>query len=58
MSPALGLLTVNAFVASNYVLIPLQSQYLALNGLEKLLDTILGQVKDNVNPDNEMEAEE
>ena len=38
--PSLGLLTINAFTASNEVLIPLQSQYLALQGLTKLLEVI------------------
>jgi len=38
--PSLGLLTINAFTASTTVYIPLQSQYLALQGLAKLLEVI------------------
>lgn len=47
--PSLGLLTINAFVASTMVLIPLQSEYLALQGLESLLD-ISSQIKKRLNP--------
>ena len=47
--PSLGLITVNAFVASDEVLIPLQSQFLALHGLDKLTD-IVALVKENLNP--------
>jgi chromosome partitioning protein len=38
--PSLGLLTVNSFTASDEVFIPLQAQYLALQGLTKLLEVI------------------
>lgn len=38
--PSLGLLTVNALVASQKVLIPIQAQYLAIQGLAKLLEVI------------------
>ena len=38
--PALGLLTVNALVAANYLMIPIQSSYFALEGTDDLLETI------------------
>jgi chromosome partitioning protein len=38
--PSLGLLTINAFTASDEVFIPLQAQYLALQGLTKLLEVV------------------
>jgi chromosome partitioning protein len=47
--PALSLLTLNAFTASNFVLIPLQSEFYALEGLGQLLDTIK-RVKASFNP--------
>lgn len=39
-SPSLGLITVNALTAANSVIIPIQSEYFALEGLGKLLNTI------------------
>ena len=38
--PSLGLLTINSFTASDEIYIPLQAQYLALQGLSKLLEVI------------------
>ena len=38
--PSLGLLTLNSFVASDFIFIPLQAQYLALQGLSKLMEVI------------------
>ena len=48
--PSLGLLTVNALVAAAEVLIPIQCEYYALEGLEQLLRTI-GLVKSHLNPE-------
>lgn len=47
--PTLNLLTVNALVAAEYVLVPIQCEYFALEGVGALLDTI-GQVRQTVNP--------
>jgi len=47
--PSLGLLTVNALTAADAVLIPLQSEYYALEGLTQLLSTI-DLVRDHLNP--------
>jgi chromosome partitioning protein len=47
--PALGLLTVNALTAADAVLIPLQCEYYALEGLTQLLAT-LNLIRDNLNP--------
>ena len=48
--PSLGPLTINALCASNEVLIPVQCEYLALEGLEQLLNTI-NLVKSNLGQD-------
>jgi chromosome partitioning protein len=48
--PTLGLITVNALVASAYVLIPIQSSYYALEGTDDLLETI-EKVKARPNPE-------
>jgi chromosome partitioning protein len=48
--PTLGLITVNALVASTHVLIPIQSSYYALEGTDDLLETI-EKVKARPNPD-------
>ncbi len=48
--PAVGLLTMNALVASDYVIIPVQCEYLALEGVADLMKTIQ-KVKKNFNPE-------
>jgi chromosome partitioning protein len=47
--PSLGLLTINAFVAADGVIVPVQTEYLSLRGLVQLENT-LGMVRDNLNP--------
>lgn len=51
--PTLGLITVNALVASTHVLIPIQSSYFALEGTDDLLETI-EKVKGRPNPKLEL----
>lgn len=48
--PALGLLTVNAMIAADAVLVPLQAEFYALEGLSQLLTTVK-QVRQTGNPD-------
>jgi chromosome partitioning protein len=48
--PSLGLLTVNALAAADQVLIPVQAEYYALEGLSQLL-SVIQQVKKSLNPD-------
>lgn len=47
--PALSLLTINALVASNWLLIPVQAEYYALEGLGQLMD-VFQRVKQTMNP--------
>lgn len=54
-SPSLGLITVNALTASDSVLIPVQCEYFALEGLGKLLNTIKI-VQSRLNPSLEIEG--
>jgi len=53
--PSLGLITLNAFTASDSVLIPVQCEYYALEGLGQLLNTI-NLVKKHLNKDLEIEG--
>ena len=48
-SPSLGLITVNALVAADTVIIPVQCEYFALEGISKLLNTIR-RIKQKLNP--------
>jgi chromosome partitioning protein len=54
-SPSLGLVTVNSLTASDSVIVPVQCEYFALEGLGKLLNTIKI-VQDRLNPDLEIEG--
>jgi chromosome partitioning protein len=53
--PALDLLTLNALVAANAVLIPIQCEYLALEGVSELLDTLM-RIRRTLNPSLEIEG--
>jgi chromosome partitioning protein len=53
--PALDLLTLNALVAADSVLIPIQCEYFALEGISALLDTV-ERVKSQLNPDLAIEG--
>lgn len=53
--PSLGLITLNAFTASDTVLIPLQCEYYALEGLGKLMDTV-NLVKKHLNKSLDIEG--
>jgi len=54
-SPSLGLITVNALTASDSVIIPVQCEYFALEGISKLLNTIKI-IKSKLNPSLEIEG--
>lgn len=54
-SPSLGLITVNALTAANSVIIPVQCEYFALEGISKLLNTIKI-IKKKLNPELEIEG--
>lgn len=53
--PALNILTVNALVAADSILIPMQCEYYALEGLSALMNT-LGDLRKTVNPDLTVEG--
>lgn len=54
-SPSLGLITVNALTAANSVIIPVQCEYFALEGITQLLNSIR-MIKMSLNPDLEIEG--
>jgi chromosome partitioning protein len=53
--PSLGLLTINAFVAADGVIVPVQCEYLSLRGLVQLENT-LAMVRENLNPNVRVEG--
>lgn len=53
--PSLSMLTINAMTTANTVLVPIQCEYYALEGLSQLIHTI-GLVKERLNPKLEMEG--
>jgi len=53
--PSLGNLTINALAASDSVIIPVQSQYLSMRGMEQLIQAIIG-IKAQINPNLEIEG--
>ena len=53
--PSLGLLTVNALSCADAVIVPLQCEYYALEGLSRLLDTI-GIIRQSINPGLEIDG--
>lgn len=53
--PALNMLTVNALVAANGILVPMQCEYYSLEGLTGLIETV-EQIKETVNPGLEIEG--
>jgi chromosome partitioning protein len=53
--PSLGILTVNALVAADGVIVPVQCEYLSLRGLVQLQNT-LGMIRENLNPHVEVQG--
>src|SRR5881409_3211517 len=53
--PSLGLLTINAFVAADGVIVPVQCEYLSLRGLVQLENT-LAMIRENLNPQVEIQG--
>ena len=48
--PSLDLLTINALVAANRLIVPVQCEYYALEGLSRLMETVAG-IRDRLNPE-------
>jgi chromosome partitioning protein len=53
--PSLNMLTLNALVAADSVMVPMQCEYYALEGLTALIQTI-EQIRDSINPDLQIEG--
>ena len=53
--PSLNLLTINAMVAAHSILVPLQCEFFALEGLSQLLETV-GQVRQTLNPNLDIQG--
>jgi chromosome partitioning protein len=53
--PSLGLLTINALTAAHSVLVPMQCEYFALEGISQLMNTV-GRVQDGLNAELEIEG--
>jgi chromosome partitioning protein len=53
--PSLGLLTINAFVAADGVIVPVQCEYLSLRGLVQLQNT-LTMIRENLNPNVDIDG--
>jgi len=53
--PSLGLLTINVFTAANSIIIPIQCEYYALEGLSQLLNTVR-LIQNNLNPKLDIEG--
>lgn len=54
-APSLSIITINALVSADSIIIPVQSHFLALKGMEDLMQTI-GQVKTQINPNLKIEG--
>jgi chromosome partitioning protein len=55
LPPSLGLLTINGLTAADSVLVPMQCEYFAMEGVSQLLNTI-ERVRESLNPDLEIEG--
>jgi chromosome partitioning protein len=55
LPPSLGLLTINGLTAADSVLVPMQCEYFAMEGVSQLLNTV-DRVRESLNPDLEIEG--